>query len=285
MKTTMTLTFAIVTFMASSIPDAASGDDNDATKQEGLLAGMRLRAAETQVVQLGDDKPVLLKASAEPLFRYSDEPRDILDATMWAYGTPGRPAAIQKIEVYHDRGAAKWFYCLASFSEGLLKTNWRDGETWSSQKPGITFRTLADAPQPAASAFQRLLQMKTVSRRFDALLFNEPTDNPVKKPVNLRPLPRPLYRYSDLKEGIEDGALFGFATNGTNPDTLLAIEVHRAGVSGHTWKYGLVRMTLYQVIVKLDNIQVWQVPYVPYQGPDRPSKFDSWLFFHEALAN
>lgn len=40
-----------------------------------------------------------------------------------------------------------------------------------------------------------------------------------------------------------------------------------------------------KVTARLDEKEVWQVPFVPWQGPDRPSKFDTWLFFHEATTN
>ena len=257
------------------VPLCADGDEKQ--EREQRLRGMRLRAEATMVTELLDDGPAKGKLVAEPLFRYKDEPRDILDATLWAYGTPGRPVALEKIEVY--RKQARWFHCMTSLSEALIEADWRDGQKWSSKRSGIDFRLLPDGPKASKSKAGRLFQMKQIAHRFDAELFDETT----KQDTKMRPLPRPIYRYADLDQGIEDGAIFGYATYGTNPDVLQAIELHE-GAAGSTWKYGLARMTLYKVTVNLDDKQVWQVPFVPPQGPGRPSKFDTWLFFHEVNA-
>lgn len=91
----------------------------------------------------------------------------------------------------------------------------------------------------------------------------------------MRPLARPIYRYADPERGVRDGALFGFATAGTNPDTLLAIELRGQSASEQAWSYGLARMTLCHVTAKLDDKEVWQIPYFFPQGPGRPSKFDT----------
>lgn len=269
-----------------SLKSSASLHAQDAEEQhrEQVKRGMRLRAEATTVVQLDDGKQIDSKVSADALFRYGDEPRDIVDATLWGYGGPGRPVAFQKIEFYRDRGTARWFYCMTSLSESLIESKWRDGQSWSSKQPGITMQTLPLGPKPAEKERARLTQMKQIARRFEALLFDEPTDNPVKKPVPMRPLARPIYRYADLAHGIKDGVIFGFAASGTNPDALLAIELHQAG-SSQVWKFDLARMTIFQVIVKLDEKQVWRVPFVPWEGTDRPSKFDTWLFFHESVVN
>lgn len=261
----------------SFFPTLCAGDEKQ--EREEILQGSRLRAEATNIIQLVDGKRVETNVLPEPLFRYSDQPRDILDGTLWAYGTEGRPVALQKIEVYRDEPRS--LYCMTSFSDTLIEVGWRDGQKWSSKQPGIHFRQLTDGPKPAATEVGRLFQMKQIARRFDAKLFNPSTE----QDAQMRPLARPIYRYADAGQGIEDGVIFGYATYGTNPDVLLSIELHRQGALGPTWKYGLARMTLYKVTVNLDDKEVWQVPFAPWQGPDRPSKFDTWLFFHETDVN
>ena len=92
-------------------------------------------------------------------------------------------------------------------------------------------------------------------------------------------------QYKGLTLGGQEQVLHaGFAASGTNPDALLAIELQQ-DAAGQVWRFGLARMTIFQVIVKLDEKQVWRVPFVPWQGTERPSKFDTWLFFHESLVN
>jgi hypothetical protein len=265
--------------LALTLSASLYADDAEKQERAEILRGSRLRAKETKIIQLADGKRVEANALTEPLFRYSDDPRDILDGTLWAYGSPGRPVALQKIEVY--RNETRSFYCMTSLSDTLIEVGWRDGQKWSSKQPGIQFRQLPGGPKPAATEVGRLFQMKQIARRFDAKLFNQATE----QDAQMRPLPRQIYRYTDPDRGIKDGVIFGYATYGTNPDALLSIELHGKGESDYTWNYGLARMTLYKVTVNLDDEEVWQVPYAPWQGPDRPSKFDTWLFFHEANVN
>jgi len=255
----------------------AMGDDAAKQDREERLAGMRLRAEATKIAEITAEGRPARAVLGEPLYRYQDEPRDILDGTLWAYGGPGRPAALQKIEIY--RNETRQFYCLTSLSGGLLDATWRDGEKWSSKQAGIAFAILPEGPSPAKSKTARLFQMKQIASRFTAELFNEGTQQDAKMRVGSRP----IHVYADPAQGVEYGAIFGYATYGTNPDVLLSIELHK-GESEPIWKYGLARMTLYKVTVDLDGTQVWQVPFAPWQGPDRPSKFETWLFFHEAAA-
>ena len=264
------LIVSVLTAMASSAFSQVATPDN-------LLQGARLRAEATDVIQLADGQRVKTKVVSEPLFRYSDQPRDILDGTLWAYGTAGRPVALQKIEFYRDEPRS--FYCMTSLSDTLIEAGWRDGQKWWSKQPGIHFRPLPDGPKPAATEVGRLFQMKQIARRFGAKLFNPITE----QDTQMRPLTRPIYRYSDTDREIKDGVIFGYATYGTNPDVLLSIELHQQGALGPTWKYGLARMTLYKVTATLDDKEIWQVPFAPWQGPGRPAKFDTWVFFHESL--
>jgi len=263
------------------LPNGLSANDDEAKQaREQLLQGMRMRAQQTNVSQFVGGKRVVCKPAAQPLIRFSDQPRDIMDATLWAIGTPGRPVALQKIEVYHRPEGPSWFYCMTSLSESLIETRWRDGQTWSSRKPGTEFRELAKGPRPAATEVARLSQMKQIARRFDCILYEKPSE----QRTVLRALKTPLYRYADPANGIRDGAIFGFAF-GTNPDALLSIELHGDDATGLKWRYGLARITLCQVTVNLDDNQVWTVPYVYPQGPGKPSKFDTWLFFYEGVVN
>lgn len=215
----------------------------------------------------------------EPLFRYSDQPRDIIDATLWGYGTKGRPIAMQKIEYYQKpRVDLHWFYCTSSLSERLIETRWQDGQQWVAKVPGIELKLLPNGPAPSDHGFARLVQMKRIARRFSATIYDPPLD----LLEHMRLLPRPIDRYSDPDAGLRDGALFGFATNGTNPDLLLVVELHEQESGEAVWKYGLARMTTGQLNVHFDDKEVWSVPYLKPAGVGNVSKFDTWLFFWES---
>lgn len=82
------------------------GDDREKTpkaqkaQREERLRQMRSRAEATQVLQLHNGKQTTVKVIPQPVFRYSDQPRLILDATLWVWGHKGRPIALQKVEFY-----------------------------------------------------------------------------------------------------------------------------------------------------------------------------------------
>ena len=239
---------------------------------------MRARAERAVVRRLVDGKRKLESLNPQPLFRYTDEDRRILDATVWVWPVRGRPVVLKKIEYYDVRaGRPKWFFCVASLSEDLVELTSSGGVDWTSTKPGIKMNPLPDAPKASGSSVGRSVQMKNIVRRFSSKL----TDPPINTEQQMRLLARPLHRYSDPDAGIVDGTIFGFATNGTNPDLLLLVELAGDDSSGGSWRYGLARMTVGQLNVRLDETEVWSVPYVSSPGPGRPARFDTWAFSWE----
>jgi hypothetical protein len=257
---------------------AESGDGKEAREaRKKELDEMRRRAENTIVQEVGEVEKKRAKVSPEPLFRYSDQPRRIIDATLWGYSVQGRPAALEKIEAYARPGQPKWFYCLASLSDGLVETQWPDGPHWAALKPGLTLQPLPQGAQPAQNAAGRLRQMKDSIRRFAATLTDIGVGAPMREEIRL--IPAPICRYSEPDSGLQDGAIFGFAANGTNPDLLLVLELHGKDLAAASWKCAPVRMTVAQLSVRLDEKEVWSVPYVYAPAPGRTAAFDTWVFF------
>ncbi|MGH7137596.1 MAG: hypothetical protein ACREHD_17760, partial [Pirellulales bacterium] len=101
---------ALVIF-ALTLPTAADESERAATdrreeKRSQLLQQMKALAESTQVrYQTGDRRPQLI---GSPVFRYDDQPRRFLDATMWVWTDNGRPVAFQKVEAMPQA----WQYCL-----------------------------------------------------------------------------------------------------------------------------------------------------------------------------
>lgn len=248
-------------------------ETREARKKE--LEEMRRRAENTTVQEVGEGARKPAKAAPEPLFRYSDQPRRIVGATLWGYAAKGRPAALQKIEAYSRPGQPKWFCCLASLSEGLVEAQWPNGPRWAASKPGLTLQPLPEGPPPAQNAAGRLRQMKNSMRRFAATL----TDVGAGTREEIRLLSAPICRYSEPDSGLQDGAIFGFAANGTNPDLLLVLELHGKDLATASWKYAPIRMTVAQLSVRLDEKEVWSVPYVHAPPPGQTAAFDTWIFF------
>ena len=266
----MLIAFMAVAVTHSALPET---EDDDSSKQqrEEQLAAMRRRAESTTVKPLSKDRKTAAKLVTQPIFRYSDQPRTIMDATLWAWGVKGRPIAVCKIERYR-RVNRRWLYCMASLSTELIESEWPDGHRWSSKKPGLQLFDLPSGPKPAKSDAGRLRQIRSISRRFASTLI----DPIAKTRQEMRLLPRPLCRYSNHDSGLVDGAIFGFSTNGTNPDGLFVIELHQPGKDSNQWKYGVAGMTQGGLSVRLDGKEVWTKEYTRGIGPQ-----PTWIWFFE----
>jgi hypothetical protein len=254
----------------------ADGGEAQVGQREHNLREMRRRAKNTRVLVLDGGRRTAAELVSEPLFRFSDERRDIVDATFWAWQVEGRPVAVQKVEIYRRRGL-QWFYFLASLADRVIEVEWPDGQQWTAKKPGLVVGPLPGGPQPERTEAGLLLQLRRLARRFEATLI----DRDAQFRDEMRLLPRPIHRYADPASGVRDGAAFGF-TIGTNPDALLLIELRQTGDSAPEWKYGLVQMTTGELRVRLDGEEVWSAPYHKPARANLPSKFDTWAFFWEA---
>ena len=231
----------------------------DKRQREARLTGMRERAASFKVERIvdGDRRPV--EFHSIPVFRYSDQPRGFVDATLWCWGTRGRPAAIAKVEMVVDgNGAPFWQYCLASIADGPIAVDF-GVRRFATDKPGIEFKPVPGAIAPQDTPAARLRQMKELFARFSATIHSKHVDAVDLVKQEMRPLASPIHRYSDAD--VEDGVIFGLTTNGTNPDLLLLVELRSDGGTATTCHYGVVRMTDGELHVRFDGKEVWDSPY------------------------
>jgi hypothetical protein len=287
------LALAILAGLSLNVPLEAAPPDADEVRKgkdeapesqarkkqrEENLKAMEQRARETKVRLHGEEKAAGAELIAKPLFHYTDEPRRIIDATLWGWTSGGRLMAICKIENYersaHPEGV--WLYCFGSLAPGIIDVEWRDAHKWSARKPGVELVAIADGPQPASGRPGRLRQIKDIAQRFRA----EIIDNNENSRQEMRLLPRPLYRYDSAAEELLDGAVFGLTTNGTNPDAILVIEVHQPQGAAPQWKFGIAGMTAGGLSVTLDDHEVWSKPYVRSTG-----SYDTWVWFWEKTAD
>ena len=132
--------YLIVVIAGLTLP--ALGDEN-----AKLIEGATDRARKTTVAFIDSEPQNPVTMIARPLFRYSDQPRRILDGTFWCWESEGRPVAFQKLELYasEDSGSPQWFYCFASTSTRRIKAKWDVGESWVAKKPGVDL-TKFDSP-------------------------------------------------------------------------------------------------------------------------------------------
>jgi hypothetical protein len=203
----------------------------------------------------------------EPVFRYADVPRGILDASLWCWGRKGRPVALAKLEMVaaHDDIGPKWQYCVASLCERRVAVEWLSYRRFLAKKAGVILHTIPDASPPDEKPVVRLRQMKEIFKRFSATIL---VDGKASLKQEMRQLASPVYRYADTDASLMDGAIFAFSTNGTNPDVLLLVEAESATEMPPQWKYAVVGMTYAEFHVRLDQSEVFMTPF--------PPPFDTW---------
>jgi hypothetical protein len=81
---------------------------------------MREQAKLFQVRRAADDRRVD-SLRDEPVFRYSDQPRGFADATVWCWGSEGRPIALAKIDMaQRSNKTPYWNFCVASLADGNI---------------------------------------------------------------------------------------------------------------------------------------------------------------------
>ena len=244
------------------------------TQREENLKAMERRARTTEVRPGDAPADAGAKLLPQPLLHYTDEPRRILDATLWGWTFQGRLVAVCKIEHYDPESHPdrNWLYCFGSLSTGLIEADWNDGHNWAAKAPGLKLAPIAQAPAAAEGKPARLRQMKEIAKRFDATII----DTPIDRRQQMRLLPRPLYRYEAAAGDLLDGAVFGLTTNGTNPDAILAVELHAKKGAEPEWVFGVAGMTQGGLSVRFNTKEVWTKPYAKAIG-----SYETWNWFWE----
>ena len=273
---------AAATFAAVALcwMSSLSVAETPAAVREAMLEQMRSLAKETRIGVVDSQETVELVNS--PVFRYDDQPRRFIDATLWAWTVQGRPVAFQKIEAveYGDAKAPMllWQHCFASMSPDQLSVQWSGGRRFVSRESGIGTMTLPGAPEPAEGNVQRKRQAREMVRKFSGRIVTGPKTNTREQ---MRLLTTPLMEFADSRTKEYQGAVFGFSTNGTNPDVLLLLEIRTEGETGvPTWHYAPVRMTCCEAKLAYQDREVWKTEWV--NGTEAP--FPTWTFFNTPRA-
>jgi hypothetical protein len=270
MRALLTILAAAATVQGALAP--ASADEKTERRRAELLAQMRSLAQQTTVTyESGAGQPTLAE---HPVFRYDDQPRRFIDATIWAWTDGGRPVAFQKVEASFNGNTdeARWGYCFASLAENRLAVQWEHGKSFRTTQAGVAFVPLPGAPAVAARGTARKRQARDLSREFSARILLDPRSNSTEA---MRLLTTPIYEY-DSAQGEYRGAAFGYSTSGRNPDLLILIEAREAD-GKLAWHYAPVRMTIGGVTIKLHDKTVWDVPFIE----PRPQDLPTWTFFYQ----
>lgn len=251
--------------------------DGDLARRAERLESLRemkemIKTLKVSIVNEADT--VETKPLAKPLLHYYDQPRKILDATLWCFAENGRPAAFCKIEKIAVGDRNRWLYCFASLSTSPIEAEWAAGKTFSAKGPGIRFIELSGAPNPAEGKEARSRQVKDLVRRISVSL----ADPDLAFRENLRLLTQPIQRYDDAKAGILDGAVFGFSTNGTCPDLIVLIEAQKAKDGSAKWKIAVARMTNCELRLRDQDREIWSAPFLRF-ADQIGENLETWMFF------
>jgi hypothetical protein len=237
-------------------PDAA-----EVKKQrEVRLVKMREQAETFRVARIVNGERHTERPRPEPVFRYADQPRGFLDATLWCWEAEGRPLALAKVEMAtwpNKQPAARWSFCMTSLAESPIEMGFRGRSILRPEKPGVELRPLKGGPVPGDKPAERLRQMREIVARFKATI-HVPS---LETAEEMRVLATPIHRYGDADSVLQDGVLFGLTTNGTNPDMFILIELRGDKKSRREWHYGIAKMTADEVHVRLDDSEVWSSPH------------------------
>jgi hypothetical protein len=122
-------------------------------------------------------------------------------------------------------------------------------------KPRAAFETLDDGPKASTDKNVRERQFREVARMFSVKAFYQED----KFIESFRLLPKPVHEYAAEPLGIVAGKIFGFAS-GTNPDTLLIVELLQTKPDEWQWRFAPVQMTSRGVALFHGERKVWSGP-------------------------
>jgi hypothetical protein len=258
------LLLLLLSILPNQLASEKSRDLNEANN-EALRASVAAAAkefagrCEFNVGEAGNTKLVL---HPEPILHWTNPTVGTVFGEVYVWTDNGRPAVVAS---WYRWFSPDWGRTLetCSLAEGRVIGRVDDVRFWNSEKPGLTFKPLANTEAPAKTPAARLVQMRRLASDFVAYLDDTRGNNSgVKR--QLRLLTQPLFRYPAASANVTylDGALFAFV-EGTDPEVFLLLEAVNANADA-SWNFGLVRMNRDALRVTFRDTNVWSVPIIAH---------------------
>jgi hypothetical protein len=279
MKVPFSLFLVLLAASAASADDAPPAGKENATEVDPQAARraefMKQSAADYEFL-IGPEHTEKLALEPEPLLRFTNPVSGLKDGGFMVWKDKGgRPMVGAQFFLTADDLWLNEFQSLATVPLRAVRDG---GIKWEPARAGVEVQVVPEAPGPARTAVQRLVQMRNIAERFTS------SDEFEGRPKSdaLRLMAKPLLRFG--KEGTDtlDGALFVHA-HGTDPELMIVIEAVRSE-SGYRWDYSLAPMTGYALKASLDGQHVWEAEL--RQGPwDLKEPFIVLIHSRETLLN
>ncbi len=200
-----------------------------------------------------NDKLALRK---EPLLHWGNPARNGEDGAVFVWMLDGRPQVIGSVFSFPWRDEIRRKHEYQSLASEPLTADFRGDRVWAPRAPGITFQPVPGAPEPAAAARLRLIQMKALAREFSARIIDRKEQR-----SELRLVSQPLLRYEPTDKRVLEGAVFSFSL-GTDPEVLLLLEA-RSEKDHAVWHYAFARFHFVDLMAYHKDQEVWHVTLIP----------------------
>jgi hypothetical protein len=241
----------VAVFVSTLLLTAADPDDGLSKK----MLPTYVKDAEAYSLAVESEPKKKLEFKKEPVFEWLNRARGDTQGTLFVWLRDGRPAAIATIFSYpHEKlpGRVVVHELHALDTEKLLVTRPKEAQNEWKPEAGLSRKELSDAPEPAATAGARMIQMRKLAEDFKGHEID-----PQGKKWDLRLLPTPLFRYPVSKTGAVDGALFAIISDaGTDPEVLLVIEA-REEKGKLRWEYACGRFSDYELHLQRKDKEVF----------------------------
>jgi hypothetical protein len=207
-------------------------------------------------IRIGDGAQVA-QLREPPLLNFTNPERNQERGSVFVWMHRDRPVAMGQFFRFNSpAGQRLTKHAFHSLSSANLKASSQEAVAWAPASPGLDWKKLADAPEPAETAGARLLQMRQLARRFQVTL-----TNPKQERTELRLMPRPLLEYSAPNDGLLNGAILSFVV-ATDPEAILLVEAVEEQGRRH-FRYAFARFHFQQLTATDGKQEVWNVDYDP----------------------
>ena len=241
---------AILMFAVLAQTSDDSGIHELDAEQSSLFLEFYKKEISQYEILVGDkDK---LKLRTDPVFRFASPIDSNFNGTLFVWTQNGRAEVISSIWAIPQKtpdGKRRIVHEFQTLATIPIRAE-RSGEAaWSPGEAGIDPQPVPGAPKPAATAELRLIQIRALAREFSA------TEIVGDKPVELRMLPQPIYRYKSETEDQPDGAVFALL-NEFDPEVFLIIE-ERTTPNGMAWHFAFARFCRLPIVARHKDVEVW----------------------------